>query len=575
MKKNSVRTLVVSLVAIVICFTMLLGTTFAWFTDSVSSSNNKIESGTLKVDLELYDKDAQAWASIKESHDPIFDYDNWEPGYTDVKLLKVENEGTLALKWKARFVSSVSLSALADVIDVYVCPSDTELSFPTRELVGYNKVGTVKDFVNTIEETTKGELAEQEVAYLGIALKMQETAGNEYQGLSLGGAFDIQIVATQFTAEEDSFGNDFDTNATYPNVSLSVAIPDSATESETFSAGIVEAKLPADLLNNLPAQVESAKLVVADPEIDETNNTVLFSAVDFVDQDGEVIDLSANDVAFTVTLNVPSLAGEIVNVYHDGELIANKVVNADGTLTYEANHFCEVEIKATEGDVYEVGDEEFTLVSNADELVAALEAGENVIFTDNIKIDPANMSNAYGTTGINVINGQTIDGNGNVLDIKGAGGTWDSGINTTGGIIKNITITGSFRGIFINHNSTHSEPVVLENVILDGTVYTISCDQGMNQSLVATNCTFKGWTSYAATLGNAKFVDCYFGEGRGYSFCRPYASTEFVGCEFEAGFRMDTQAETTFEGCKLAGEVITADNLATLVTSNISNASVK
>ena len=575
MKKNSVRTLVVSIVAIVICFTMLLGTTFAWFTDSVTSSNNKIESGTLLVDLELYDKDTQAWASIKDSHDPIFDYDNWEPGYTDVKLLKVENEGTLALKWKARFVSSVSLSALADVIDVYVCPTDTEPSFPTRELVGYNKVGTVKEFVNTIEDTTKGELAAQEFAYLGIALKMQETAGNEYQGLSLGGAFDIQIVATQFTAEEDSFGNDFDTNATYPNVSLSVAIPDSATESESFSAGVVEAELPADLLNNLPAEVESAKLVVANPEVDVVNKTVSFSSIDFVDQDGEVIDLSANNVAFTVTLNLPSLAGEIVEIFHDDELVAKKVVNADGTLTYEVKHFCEVEVKATEDEAYVVGDDEFTLVSNADQLIEALEAGENVIFTDNIKIDPANMSNAYGTTGINVKNGQTIDGNGNVLDIKGAGGTWDSGINTTGGIIKNITITGSFRGIFINHNSTHSEPVVLENVILDGTVYTISCDQGMNQNLVATNCTFKGWTSYATTLGNAKFVDCYFGEGSGYSYCRPYAPTEFVGCEFEAGFRMDTRATTTFEGCKLAGEVITADNLATLVVSNGSNASVK
>lgn len=214
------------------------------------------------------------------------------------------------------------------------------------------------------------------------------------------------------------------------------------------------------------------------------------------------------------------------------------------------------------------------VAEDADSLVDTLEKGNDVLFTNDIQINPANMSNAYGTTGINVKNGQTIDGNGNTLDIKGAGGTWDSGINTTGGLIKNLTVTGSFRGIFINHNSTHSEQVVLENVTIAGTVYTISCDQGMNQTLKATNSTFMGWTSYAATLGSAEFVDCYFGEGSGYAYCRPYAPTTFVGCEFEEGFEIDARAKVTFENCTINGQPLTAENLATLVTSNIANASV-
>ena len=214
-------------------------------------------------------------------------------------------------------------------------------------------------------------------------------------------------------------------------------------------------------------------------------------------------------------------------------------------------------------------------VATADELIAALENGKAVVLTDDVKIDPAGMSNAYGTTGINVKNGQTIDGNGNTLDIKGAGGTWDSGINTTGGLIKNLTVTGSFRGIFINHNSTHSEPVILEDVIIDGTTYTISCDQGMNQTLTATGSTFNGWTSFAATLGKATFIDCSFGEGNGYAYCRPYAPTEFVGCDFEAGYRLDARAAVTFENCTIGGVALTADNLSTLVVSNIANATVK
>ena len=226
------------------------------------------------------------------------------------------------------------------------------------------------------------------------------------------------------------------------------------------------------------------------------------------------------------------------------------------------------------GDKNKDNDPPYPPVSTADELVAALEAGKDVKLMNNIKIDPASMSNAYGTTGINVKNGQSIDGNGYTIDIKGAGGTWDSGINTTGGLIKNLTVTGSFRGIFINHNSDHSEPVVLKNVTIDGTTYTISCDQGMNQTFEATDSIFKGWTSYAATLGSAKFVNCEFGEGNGYAFCRPYASTEFVGCKFEAGYRVDPVAAVTFENCTIGGEPLTAENLAELVTKP-ANATVK
>lgn len=240
---------------------------------------------------------------------------------------------------------------------------------------------------------------------------------------------------------------------------------------------------------------------------------------------------------------------------------------AFGEITVNSHPWMDLDGKTDEeGDQAPDGAKFPVLVSTADELVAALEDGKDVILTENIKIDPASMSNAYGTTGINVKNGQTINGGGYTIDIKGAGGTWDSGINTTGGLIRDLTVTGSFRGIFINHNSTHSEPVILDNVTIEGTTYTISCDQGLNQTLTAKNSTFKGWTSFAATLGNATFIDCYFGGGNGYAYCRPYAPTAFVGCEFEAGYTLDPRAAVTFENCTLDGQPLTADNLDTLVT---------
>ena len=215
MRKNNVKlpSLVMNLIAIVVISAILIGATFAWFNDSVVSSGNKIQAGTLKVDLELLDKDG-GWRSIKDDSAPIFDYDKWEPGYTDVKILKVENEGTLALQWKAKLVTNGELSELANVIDVYVLPSETELSYPEdRSLEGYTCVGTVAEFANTIESTTRGTLLAEEVAYLGIALKMRTDVGNEYQGMDLGGAIDIVIVATQISSEDDAFNNEYDKEA--------------------------------------------------------------------------------------------------------------------------------------------------------------------------------------------------------------------------------------------------------------------------------------------------------------------------------------------------------------------------
>ncbi len=210
---------------------------------------------------------------------------------------------------------------------------------------------------------------------------------------------------------------------------------------------------------------------------------------------------------------------------------------------------------------------------DVDAVYAALANGEKVTINGNLTMN-ADASNAYGATALNIFNG-TLDMNGKTFKAMGANTTWDSAINITGGTIKNVKVAQGFRGIFINHNSKVAGKVYLENVIIDGPVYTISCDQGTNSGLEATNCTFNGWTSFAATIGDVKFSNCYFGAGAGYSFSRPYAPTEYVGCNFEAGHEIDARAIVTFENCTIDGVPLTAENLATLVTSNIANASVK
>ena len=219
--KNTKRALFTSLMVMVLCAAMLVGTTFAWFTDSVTSAGNKIMSGSLKVDLEVWNTEDGKFESIKNDQTPIYTYQNWEPGYTDVQFFKIENEGTLALKWKATFrtANGVTLSALADVIDVYVCTTLTEYPADRSVIDSWTHVGTVAEFVNTIEDTTNGTLAPKgqtgDYAYLGLALVMRTDAGNAYQELDLGGAFDIRILATQQIAEEDAFDALYDEDAEF------------------------------------------------------------------------------------------------------------------------------------------------------------------------------------------------------------------------------------------------------------------------------------------------------------------------------------------------------------------------
>ena len=245
------------------------------------------------------------------------------------------------------------------------------------------------------------------------------------------------------------------------------------------------------------------------------------------------------------------------------------VVNYDGEfnadITFDGNKYvAEGLLEDAEGN---------KIASSEAGLKDALKNGDNVILANPFTIDQSE-SNGYGKTGINMNNGGTLDGNGNVLGAPGSTGTWDSAINTSGGTIKNIKVTKGFRGIFIKKDNNHNEKLYLDNVTIDGTTYTISCDSGNGLGLEATNSTFKGWTSYAETLGNAKFVDCYFGYGNGYSFCRPYAPTEFVGCEFEAGLRIDNRANVTFENCTLDGVALTQENIEELVY-NSAKATVK
>ncbi len=355
MKTKGIKTLVVSLVAIVICFTMLLGTTFAWFTDSVTSSNNIIASGSLDVNAYWMEGDKDPtdennW--IEFNGEPIFNNSNWESGHVEAKHLKIANEGTLAFKYQLHIVPNGSISPLADVIDVYF---SLNAQATDRDTItnSNNIIGTLADVIAESDGAVHGILLPEgaqpnnanEVAgsvTASMAFKMRENVGNEYQGLSIGSNFDIQIIATQYSFEEDTFGNDYDADAEYPEF-VSTYVPANTTEDTTLTIGDVSVTIPAG------AQAGSYRLEVADLTEQtnaETNETTLSMNVSLFNGNEK-----ASGETYPVAINVGVLKN-ITKLTHNGDEITNYNYNVlTGILSFETDSFSPFEIICTDIDV--------------------------------------------------------------------------------------------------------------------------------------------------------------------------------------------------------------------------------
>ena len=208
--KASKKSLIASGVSLLASAALLAGSTFAWFTDSVTNTGNKIQSGKLAVTLEKFDPAAEEGNGgyVDAGSAPLFDYDKWEPGYTAVASVKIGNNGTLALKYEVDLVVNGEASALADVIDVYYRKDAGAVSSLPDSLDGLTKVGTLSELLAETRGAATGHLSAGGADFATIALHMQESAGNAYQELSIGAAFDIVVKATQYTEEEDGFGSD-------------------------------------------------------------------------------------------------------------------------------------------------------------------------------------------------------------------------------------------------------------------------------------------------------------------------------------------------------------------------------
>ena len=225
-KKATKRALLTSVMALVMCVVMLVGTTFAWFTDTASTGVNKIVAGNLDVKL-MYSTDMQTWKEATDQTKLFDDNALWEPGYTQVVYLKVVNAGNLALKYEAGFSKNYTSNRGKNVngdwyrVDNYlkIGTAETTTKFENREDVWSAIAATEKTLAKDVMLTNDWVTlkAREESKPFAVAIYMPTSVGNEANASRLRpssvSGLGIEVRATQATVENDSFGADYDANA--------------------------------------------------------------------------------------------------------------------------------------------------------------------------------------------------------------------------------------------------------------------------------------------------------------------------------------------------------------------------
>ena len=464
--KSTKRALLTSALAILMCVAMLIGTTFAWFTDTASTAVNKIQAGNLKVDLEMQKPDG-SWVSAKgqtlefkkATNAPADEKVLWEPGCTyELPAVKVVNKGNLALKYTISLNGVQGNAKLLEAIDFTVKVGDTETALDQLN-------GTL--------------LANAESAPIVISGHMKESAGNEYQGLSIDGIA-ITVNATQKDSEYDSFNNTYDKDAVLPvnaTASGNLTVTSNSTQNsaevsvaQTLSDGVMSVTYPGGVKLNTTGEVtgDTEKKTTVNQSLTYVGATPSSAMASITIGDGKAVAqynltlpvAADNDTPVTVTINyAKGLTG--VQVYHSGTLLTttgnangeSAVYDAaTGVLTLTLKHASPIDI------VYNaVLPANAKLVYTLDELEAAvgnLHDGDYILFGANIvqdKVDTtsgqitfARASDAEGDIEA------TLDLNGYVFDGQIGGFSFDND-----GITVNIIGTEKVAAKYYEHATGH------------------------------------------------------------------------------------------------------------------------
>ncbi len=531
-KYSTKKALVASLLSLVLCFSMLIGTTFAWFTDSVTSANNIIKSGNLDAELEYWDGDS--WEDVSGKSD-ILTNKLWEPGVTEVAYLRVANAGSLALKYQlginivsetegvnkagetfnlSDYIKFGVTAISADVDKKPATYASREAAVAAVEALEADDLGAAKKI--SAGFTKADSMTAGDEFYLALVVYMPETVGNEanHDGTNIPEIdLGINIFATQVAAESDSFGNNYDADILFPDPEYGLKV----------EIGDIIVTVPADAFASGVSRPQ-----ISEPVIEKVKPTSIEEKVEYkISFDITVDGLVENNtepcrVVYDIDPELlPFISG--VEVYHNGVKIDDPVFDATaGTVTFYTTSFSPFEIILKTD--YVMIPESYT----NDEAVAMLKNAAS--------------------------KGGKIDGDGKVIDV---------GATASRGALD-ITANASFANMTIKgKGSSTVNPVVmidgknqtvrLTNVVVQNTSTGCSLSLSTNgaTSQIFENCTFKG---KAWLMGsNATFVNCSFNKNNNMAAVKNFT---FTGCRFtySSAITLDSKATNLLvENCTFSG----------------------
>ena len=540
--KATKRALVSSIVSIVLCVTMLIGTTFAWFTDTASTAVNKIQSGTLKVDIvdaadgetSLKNKELSFMRSDDEKNLTANENVLWEPGVTfKTQSFKIKNDGNLALKYKLTLNGVSGDSELLKVITFSVVGED-------------GQAVDLSSFEGNLTADENGKLSQA----LYIQGTMATSAGNEYQGKTLEG-IGITVVATQYTYEYDSYEYTYDENAEYPVYAsvtktvtknennettntdpITIETTETAKETaeETTPTPVATAKVESG--TKLEETATSLTLVVKEDAVPSNIKVETTEAAKTleVDMKGLATD---NEKPVIVTLFVgKDLSG--FKMYHSGTLMTE---DASADVVKEHNHYyynsgtgvVTMAVKSFSPFTYvylsSATDEEFAAATDATNKIIDISSSKLLVkFAQNV-----NSGIKYNGYTINLTTDIDLSG-ANWTPIN-AGGSAGIIFNGCGHTIKNgkIVASSTSEGVGFFNGNIYLSDIVFDNftvsangvddgaAVVFGNVTGASGVYAVKDDLTIKNVTVKNSTVIGAKYtgaiaghadGNINVVDC-------------------------------------------------------------------
>ena len=603
--KTTKRALLSSAIALLICFTMMLSTTFAWFTDTAVSGSNVIVSG--KLDVALVDEAGNSlegevieWAAKDgRAQNEIL----WEPGCTyETEPFYVVNEGNLALKYQVVINGIDGDAKLLEAIEWTVTIDGVETDLAT--------------FEGKLYPTTAPKSGA-----IVLSGHMLEDAGNDYQDLTVNG-ISVSVFATQLDAETDSFGPEYDKDAVYGDyfVTDAAALADAFANAENgdvialmadmdLTEKITVAKGKAVTLNlngNDVSLVAPVADVNGDGTITSADNQMIFQVKGNLEvvgegtvtmtHTGDDMGWNALSAAFSVEGGTLTL-GEGVVVAHKGgtamayavdvnTTLGNSTLNVDGALlsstytgvrffNFNANNTATINLNSgvvdgAKRDIWKQADGP-AVINIAEGLNYATEDGYIYNSTTSVAVDQTSLKNAANTKNsvvvlapgeyetVSLAEGVTLIGSEGTV-IKQAEGSQAALGSTKNTTIKNV----EFVGTNAQRWGYAGGEVVFENCTFkgegtDALSWAIHYDGLGGANIVYKNCDIYGWVAIGSGASSLVFDGCNFYGNGAFGLCRAYSDFTVKNCTFDYS-NVDPNGTRSVGIEALSGATVTIEN---------------